>query len=74
MNAMLIDFVTLRSLTQRLEQFVITAFPRTRYADQIIRKKELLQEILNPPLTTSCCQRKPAHFHSPVWSMTQICY
>jgi len=40
MNAMLVGNVTLRSLTQRLEQIVITAFPPTPHGDQIYKERE----------------------------------
>ena len=40
MNAMLVGIVTLRNLPQRLEQFVITAFPPSPHGDQIYKETE----------------------------------
>jgi len=41
MNAVLIGTVTLSSLPQRLEQFVITVFPPTPYGDQMYKETEI---------------------------------
>jgi len=41
MNAVLISIVTLLSLPQRLEQFVITAFPLTPHGDRICKETEI---------------------------------
>ena len=71
---MLIVIVTLRSLPQSFEQVVLTEFPPTSNGAKYIKKQKLLQDIQDPPLTTSGCQRKTADFHIPVWSMTQFCY
>jgi len=66
-------YVNLRSLEQRLEQSVITAFVPTPRGAKNVSKKIFLQDIPNSPLTTSVCQRKPANPHIPVRSMTQFC-
>jgi hypothetical protein len=41
MNAMFVGNATLRSLPQRLEQFVITTFPPTPHVDQICKETEI---------------------------------
>jgi len=55
---MLIVIVTLRSLPQSFEQVVLTEFPPTSNGAKYIKKQKLLQDIQDPPLTTSGCQRK----------------
>jgi hypothetical protein len=74
MNAFLIDIVSLRRLPQRLLEFVITAFAPSNVGIKYARKMKLLQDIRNPPLTTSDCQWKSVEFHSILWSVTQFCY
>jgi len=48
MKAFLILIVTLRSFPQRLEQFVITAFPPIQHRDQINMETEIAISDLKP--------------------------
>ena len=74
MNALFISIVILSSLPQLLECLSSQHLTQPHIGMKYLRKQELLEEIWNPPLTTSGCQWKWTKFHSTVRSMTQFCY
>ena len=73
-KAFLIDIVTYAVSHNVWNSLSSQHFPAPHMEIKKIRKTKLLQEMWNPLLTTSGCQRKPADFHSPLWSVTQFCY
>jgi hypothetical protein len=73
-NAILIGIISLHRLPQRLEHFVITASSITPHGDQIYKETENAWRDSKTSAKAFGCQRKPAEFHSPLWSVMQFCY